>query len=67
MASLARRAAGIVQAMQGNLIPGNRKKPARDSALSPGKPHYTILQYDTTASSLSADFTHMHTHNRLQQ
>ena len=45
MASLARRAAGILQATQGNLIPGNPKKPAGDTALSPGKPHYTILQY----------------------
>lgn len=44
MASLAQRAAGIAQAAQGNLIPGNPKKAVRDAALSPGKPHYTILQ-----------------------
>ncbi len=41
MASLAQRAAGIVQTTQSNLIPGNLKKQARDTAQSPGKQHWT--------------------------
>lgn len=61
MASLARRAAGIVQATPGNLIPGNSKKAAKDPPRLQAK-HTTLYYsiYDNTASSLFAD-THTYT------